>query len=411
MRRVVLATFVSIFAALVLSSCGPGQLVGPPSHMDAWLSYKYSQGCGPYPGTCKDPDGNPSITNTAETDRYYQAIGVEDSSGNKTNFETWLEGTGFSTTSAHAQTYYANKLDLQIGRNMHCWQSGQTVGCYVDNYGPQPVLGDGTPNPSWPNLSQAVDNLFNYTPPHFATVAMLYNPNGIGSNGDPVAFYVFDGSGNLANVATLDQEGPKTVPRMCMACHGGTYNTANHSVEAPAPNQLGASFLPFDVWSFYYSPTVPGVDRTSQQESFRQMNAMILATNPSPNIQALINGLYSNNVNVPNTTIPDNSYVPASWQTADGSGQKLYTGVFQQYCRMCHLAQDAPDFSSYTSFQNSAAAINGIVCNAGDMPHAEIPFGGANGPGFWWDLAALNDLNTVLQQKLGSGSGCPIKFK
>jgi hypothetical protein len=409
MHKPFFATF--ILAAFFLSGCGSGsgQLVGPPPHTDAWLSYKFSQSCGPYPGTCTDPDGNPSMTNTAEADRYYQAIGAEGSSGNRINFSDWLLANGFYTATV-TKASYANQLDLQLGRQMNCWQTGQTVACFVGNYGPPPLINTGAINPNFPNLSQAVAQISNPSTPAFATVAMVYSPNGIGSNGDPVAFYVFDDTGNLLDYATLDQEGIiKTVPRMCMACHGGTYDPVKHSVKAPATNQLGASFLPFDVWSFFFSPALT---LDAQQESFRQLNAFVLAANPSPNVQALINGLYSNNVNVAGTTIPDDTYVPAAWHSTDGSEDKTYKGVFRQYCRMCHLAQDSPDFSSYSSFQSqgNASLVNALVCNAADMPHAEIPFGGIKGLGFWWDTPSLTDLNTVLQQQLGSSSGCAIKF-
>jgi hypothetical protein len=415
MRRVVLSIFAFIFAALLLFGCGSGsgQLVGPPTHTDAWLSYKFSQGCGPYPGTCKDPDGNLSMTNTAEADRYYQAIGAESSGGSRMNITDWLGANGFNTASAAntaATASYANTLDLQLGRQMNCWQNGQSVACFVGNFGPAPLINTGAINPNYPNLSQAVADISNPSTPAFATVAMVFNPSGIGSNNDPVAFYVFDSLGNLLDYATLDQEGLiKTVPRMCMACHGGTYDPVKHSVEAPTTNQLGASFLPFDVWSFFFGPSL---SRDAQQESFRKLNALVLATNPSPNIQGLIHDLYNGNVTVAGTIIPDDSYVPASWHTSDGSGDKVYKGVFRQYCRMCHLAQDAPDFSSFSSFQSqgNATIVNALVCNAADMPHAQIPFGGIKGLGFWWNVPAITDMNTVLQQQLGSSSGCAITF-
>jgi hypothetical protein len=45
---------------------------------------------------------------------------------------------------------------------------------------------------------------------------MVFNPNGVGPNGDTVTFYVFGADGNLLNFAALDGEGKKSVPRMCM---------------------------------------------------------------------------------------------------------------------------------------------------------------------------------------------------
>jgi hypothetical protein len=424
MRRGVLATFACIFAALLLSGCGSQPPLGP-LHSDAWLSYKFGPGCGAYPGTCTDPNGLPSLTDTAETELYYQNIGGTDplNINIKKTFTQWQAEYGYWTNGAGTalnpnivSAYYGNKLDLQFGRFMQCWNAvitsrdavGPIIACYVTNYGQAPLLSDNqTVNPAWPNLTQAVDDAINHTNT-IATVAMVYSQGGVGINGDPVAFYVFDKTGALSDNAILDQEGSKTVPRICMACHGGTYNATTHSVQAPSGGQLGASFLPFDVWSLYYSPDIPGYSRDNQQESFRQLNNLVLQTNPSPAIQGLINDLYSKNVAVKGTTIPDDSYVPASWQTADGSGQIIYKGVYRQYCRMCHLAEPAPpDFSSFANLQNGndPALISTFVCLSyrQDMPHAQVPFGGVQGIGFWNDATAIYDLN-----KIAIPASCPV---
>src|SRR5262249_37124210 len=61
-----------------------------------------------------------------------------------------------------------------------------------------------------------------------------------------VRFYIYDGSGNRSDTAALDREGQKSVPQMCMACHGGEY-------VGPIHQAVGSSFLPFDVNSFKYS--------------------------------------------------------------------------------------------------------------------------------------------------------------
>lgn len=419
MRNAVFAALTCIYSAFLLTGCG--QLLQQPNATDSWLSYKYSQGgCPFYSNT--DPCG---LQNTTEADNYYKAIGAENSGGTALfNLEQWKVMYNYPAVApiAPPRALYGNQLDLQFGRDMNCWYFGplgQNVACYVTNYGPSPISSSTSCKyPCWPNLAVAVDAAIDQNTP-LATVAMVYEPTGIGANHDPVAFFVFDGNGNLSDTAALDTQGGKTVPRMCMACHGGTYNTATHSVEAPATGQLGTSFLPFDVWSFFYSQDIPGYSLDIQQEQFRQLNAIVLATNPSPAIQGLINDLYSNKVTVPGFTIPNDSYVPASWQTADGSAQKIYKGVFRQYCRMCHLAQDTPDFSSYTNFRNEGLPIYALVCTSHDMPQAEIPFshywytsdGTLNYAGFWGDITAITDLNSMLQQQVGTGSGCPIMYQ
>jgi len=386
-----------------------GFLVGctqAPAHTDAWLSIKYGLGCGDY-AHC-----SPMI-DFGEADQYNIAIGIGNTAPgggvNPMNFGQWKKQFGYPGNGV-AEAIYGNQLDLQFGRDMNCWQFGQGgVACYVTNYGPPPG------NPGWPDLVGGFNDAIHGNNP-FAIVAMAYDPNGIGVNNDKVTFSVFQTlafPGNLdasppARLAGLDEEGAgKSIPRMCMACHGGTYNTDTHSV-------TGASFLPFDVWSFYYNSAVTaGPYDLYLQEQFRKLNAMVLATNPNPPIVDLINGLYPTGVKEVLSQIRDDSYVPAGWMTPDNSGQKLYKGVFRRYCRMCHLASNVFPFNTYADFQSSAQTIANIVTcnesnnvkNSHDMPHAEVPFGGlagttnrfGAGQGFWMDSVAQTDLKSLLK--------------
>src|SRR5271170_7297324 len=65
-----------------------------------------------------------------------------------------------------------------------------------------------------------------------------------------VAFLVFaqpdDANGDTfvpQTTAILDSQGQKAVPGVCMACHGGSYTLATHTVS-------DARFLPFDTTPF-----------------------------------------------------------------------------------------------------------------------------------------------------------------
>src|SRR5204862_4439341 len=113
---------------------------------------------------------------------------------------------------------YYNAGDLGFGREMHCRQSADAnpdVACYVTNYGlpaGDPVLA----------LSQAIAH-----DPPVATVGMDYSaPPGGGAK--VVKFYVWNAAGNLQNQAALDSEGFKSVPQICLVCHGGTYSESTH---------------------------------------------------------------------------------------------------------------------------------------------------------------------------------------
>src|SRR5690349_16739779 len=87
----------------------------------------------------------------------------------------------------------------------------------------------------------------------FGTVAMVYDPNGLGPYypGEYVGFYAFgkaddDGDSPLIRSVALDGEGPKTVPGLCMNCHsGGDHGGLYHS----------NSFLPFDVQALSFDST------------------------------------------------------------------------------------------------------------------------------------------------------------
>jgi cytochrome c5 len=384
-------TLIACFSlSLLLAGCTTA-----PDHTDAWLSIKYQPGCGSADQNTQHPCTE--LVNTGEADSYYHAIGADTlvAPPNGTQFDAWLALNSFPSGGTSARALYANKGDLQIGRDMNCWQTGQKVACYVINYD-QPLL------LPWPNLERAVDEAINGTGP-FATVAMVYNPNGIGVNADRVVFYVFAGdTGQLLNSAALDGEGDKTVPRMCMACHGGTYHSDTHSA-------TGINFLPFDVQFFYYSQKRKDLGIDEQQEALRQLNALVLATQPTQGIVDFVNGIYKNRVNVQYATVPDDRYIPDDWVTSDPNSQKIYKGVFRKYCRMCHIASTAVPFAKFSDFQAAAGHISTFVCGKSpgpfsqDMPHAQVPFGGSAGQsnnsyGFWMDGTAQSDLKTFLSQ-------------
>ncbi len=196
----------------------------------------------------------------------------------------------------------------------------------------------------------------------------------------PVRFYVYAPRGTcngqvnndpspdgdaLACAAALDKEGPKSMPQMCMACHGGTYNL-------PAAHEVsGASFLPFDVFSFLYSQK-PGLGQNDQEEQFRLLNLLVKNTNPNPDntnqpIHKLIDAFYDNKVEIANTkaVVPK---PPPSWQAHTA----LYQNFFGRYCRTCHVAvNNALDYYDFEVFRTSTSASE--TCG-GVMPHAQVPY-------------------------------------
>jgi hypothetical protein len=364
-----------------------------PGHDDAWLSFKYGFHCG-------DPTHCPGLSDIDEAAKYYQGLGIADP--RTYVFDQWLSDNGFVDGAQVVRGVYANLGDLQIGRDMNCVTKGTKTACYVDNQGPPPALFDG-----WPDIKtalQEVDGTLHDLP--FATVAMVYDSAITGPN--QVSFYAFShdfndasqtfGKNVLIELAQLDGDNDKedvfkSLPRMCMACHGGTYDTNTHTA-------TGSSFLPFDVFFFRYSGK-DGFTFDDQAESFRKLNAIVAATKPTPAIQEFINGMYPEGVNNANSAAFD-GFTPPGW--ADDA--QLYHGVVRQYCRMCHIAQPQ-SFTKSSDFVGFAHQIQHEVCETHDMPHAQVPFG-VDGTkiGFWHDQVAQHDLGNFLSSQ-GIGSCLP----
>jgi hypothetical protein len=386
----------------------------PPAHTHTWLSYKYNRACT----DCGD------LFDATPTFNYYTAIGIDLNQNPPFGLDDWLNANGFNGAVQDVRAVFGNRGDLAFGRDMHCMQSPQTqnVACYVSNYGPAPRDGcDTPPDPygggctgSWVGLSYSASEPYTfgdgdatYTFPFlenlgaindainahntFGTVAMVWTPNPVvPASANNVKFYAFDGGGGLIERVGLDEEDTKTLPRMCMACHGGKYDTNTDTV-------TGASFLPFDLYSFKYSNDFQ-YDFYSQQEAFRQLNQMVLVTNPPAQaIKDFINGSYPNGVgNV--GTFQFDKYLPPGW-TPDPD---LYNIVVKPYCRTCHLAAGGnADFGSYQKFVAEAQGIQETVCDLHDMPHAEVPY-----VRFWLkDMPAQQKLRDFLKSQ--GQTGCP----
>jgi len=427
-----------IFAIVVLcaaiTGC-TGNIISPgpsvPGHTDAWLSYKYGFNCGSYsfpnladPSTLQASANCPGLSDGVEAGNYYSDIGAP------ADFPTWLRTYGFPPTGTNAEAFYGNFLDLRFGRDMNCSQTGQQIACYVTNYGPLAsdcTAASGGIQCPWPDLETGVDDAIGQATlgPHapFATVAMVWNgtpntPSSLPPNN--ITFYVYKADGSRLNFAALDDEGFKSVPRMCMACHGGSYSPHTGTASASV---TGTSFLPFDVHSFYYSKLhqdTKGVDQ--QQEAFRILNSLVKTTNggdqaisaQTPQQAAIvefINGQYCPDLvnggilNPCSTPVEKalspaiSGYFPVGWKNQ----QKAYSEAIKPYCRMCHMAQ-IPTFLS----SGDLSGVQNLVCSLKDMPHAEVPFGGGSNAAvnpfiqqsdltthFWLDGTAVSDLQAA----------------
>ena len=304
--------------------------------------------------------GMPPLGSDALTTAYYTTLGAIGGTARDT-FTHWKATNGFNDspavpTAGEANAMYYNNGDLQFGRDMHCRQDAAKVACYVSNYGTGPA---GPPDLAIHDAIHKVNVI--------ATVAMEYDGT---SNLDAVQFYAYKADNTLFKNPALDSEGAKFLPQLCLACHGGSFN-GSAKVE-------GASFLPFDVFSFEYDK-VEGFSLSNQQAQLRRLNAMIANTQPNhananDPIKALINGLYPCGVNTAGCNATDTPYTPPGFAAKPA----LYQNVPRRYCRTCHTAQ--PSYLDWTALQQMIdfkPLIQSKVCAAGSnhfMPHAEVPF-------------------------------------
>lgn len=296
------------------------------------------------------------VGNAAEAAAYYADI---DPQSLRTTLGAWWSVNGFGADGqGGTEAAYLNDNDLGFGRRMSCRQNGADVACYVTNF--------GGPDQNLGNADQAVGNL---AANRKAAVAMEYSAvEGLGGEPRRVKFYVFAPGASAATPrvdrADLDGNGDKFVPRLCMMCHGGAYNTAT-------PRDTRSSFREFDLASFKYSALL---DRAAQEGAFQQLNNIVAASVPWPAITELIGSW-----NAAGLPQPANAVVPG-W--TGNPQQNLYVQVVGTSCRTCHIAQDnqqsgvdAIDWSSYAMFQNYHDVIEYIVCGPSrQMPQAKITY-------------------------------------
>lgn len=279
-------------------------------------------------------------TTFPDSEKYYEKIAAP-----KT-FEEWLTFAGFPDPD-EVEARYFNAGDLGIGREMHCREEvgpEVRVACYVSNYG---FTNDGN-NDAAQALAAAIAG------DHpFATVAMVYTPNGT----QKVRFYTYNDQGALVSQASLDSEGTKNMPGLCIACHGGTHSNGVVT---------GATFLPFDLNSFVYANS-GNFTRANQEEEFRKLNEIVLLTQPGSSTESLVKGWYGGDVplHTPGTT-QNSNWVPPGY----AGEEVVYLKAIAPYCRTCHVASSVK-FDTFQQLQAQNAVLPD-VCSTHIMPNAEL---------------------------------------
>ena len=290
----------------------------------------------------------------------------------------WWTGHGFNADgTGGTRASYLNHNDLGFGRDMNCKKTGNDLACYVTNYG----LPDQNPDNADAAVAQDPAK-------RGATVAMEYKST------EPedrrVRFYVYAGgdpttAGKL-KFADLDGLGPKSVPHLCLVCHGGRY-------DEPSKNATYARFREFDLQSFKYSgnrswdyPPSPLSNNLNAGEltAFATLNQMVQDIQPTSSaIKELINNWYPGGFG-PGTK-PDANAVPPNWSTAAAE----YRNVHGKTCRTCHVARDEGVANAFITFNSSSnfQFTEYAVCNSPKfMPNAYITY-----KNFWNDQQRVID--------------------
>jgi hypothetical protein len=277
---------------------------------------------------------------------YYRTIGAVqscDSSGKPAggiNFDFWkkLNGMAPYNTAPETSALFVNKVDLNLTRDHHgISYSANEAAMYVCNY-------PGTADQNASTIDGAIDTaLSNHN--LVACVAMDYRVvPGVNANQPFTRFFTFGPSGNLLLSINLDGRGEKFMPGTCVACHGGNNYAGRYSDGvAPTVADIGAHFLPFDVHNFAFSDH-SGLTQADQVSEIRDLNALILATNPTHATKDLIG---CSPRSAPCTTggwypsqTDDNqndAYIEPNWTGKGAATQTMYSAVVKNSCRTCHV--------------------------------------------------------------------------
>ena len=351
--------------------------------------------------------------------KYYRAFGAVkdcDAQGNMISpitLDDWKRQHHFAPYGAgnvEVSATYINQRDLNLARRMRATQSGPNDVAFVVCNSP------GAQTRKQAEIDQVIDTAL-ADEKVVACVAMEYSPTPGRSGGAPFTkFLTFGPDGKLILSVNLDTRGEKFMPGACVACHGGeNYLGRFPELGNPTPD-LKAKFQPFDVGNYVFS-TRPAWTESAQSAALRQLNDLVLATNPTPATQALIAGWYAANPNV-----LDKAYVPPAWAgysdpvngVTQADSARFYREVVGTACRTCHTSMpnfdwdagsggvpNVPVLTFYSGSSHICGGGSDVMVNA-SMPNALISVDRLQDR-----LAADPTLAALMQKILGCTQAAP----
>jgi hypothetical protein len=371
--------------------------------------------------------------------QYYVTIGAVASCGvtsngtlrgafiSPTTFQAWKNEVGIDNpgTPTH-RARFINQVDLNLTREHHMVFYGRGTGsglggcraldngpnapmhicaaAYVCNHkGPFPTMRDPTGLfPPQDEIDELINDAQQNPQNTIACVAMEFSTRG--PRGQPPSpkpftkFLIFGPDGALWSTIDLDGRGPKGVPHVCTACHGGKFDydlTTFQATQRP-PGDLGAHFLPFDIANFAFSS-----HSTPDQQEKKIFNLNLDVYNierdrwtkdpttgsvidgfGSFSIQELIEGWYDGDM-TPSNIAPrlNRNYIAPSWKAdpinsdAYLKHSSAYLKAYSHSCRTCHVAMDQfPAEENPTVISNAKAQVCDQHSTSRPMPNAKVIF-------------------------------------
>jgi hypothetical protein len=342
------------------------------------------------------------LDSTEYSTAYYEAI---DPNNERTTLDAFKARNGFGTGGNEVTVVIGDKRDLGYGRKITGRKNSDgTIAFIVDNF-----MVNNYGGYTQSNGDAAILGEMKW---HIGTNAIEYSP-GPGGTVNFVKFYTFAPvTGQRVLAANLDGRGNKSLPTICINCHGGRGDALTplspvtnkklfpkvNYVASDARGDVGAKAHILEPNAFDFS-TISGFSRASLESKLKEINKMVLCTYPKPATEttgafdgcrraanadeyqgtaaAQIKNMYGGD-DLPNATAETtDTYVPGDWEAY---GQRnFYTATISNSCRVCHSVlgtgrQSDIDFQSFTKFDSYSDRIKAHIVDRGNMPLAKLVY-------------------------------------
>jgi len=401
-------------------------LLRDPSETSPDPQVRTGQQYAPTDGSCAASIELPASTISSRryAAAYYATV---DANNERDTLAKWKQFNGFGTpagTDGHVR--FRDTRDLGYGRNMFFRVNANgTFASFVDNFQVQTIPGRSY---TTLNLEALIANDRRY---HIGTNGIEYScldPANCDCNANPedcfVKFFTFgpangDGAQERALEQDLDGRGDKSVPGICVSCHGGnTLPLLADGVTFPNNGDTKSRLQLLELDTFEYG-TGSGFSRASQEADFKTLNTAIYCSYPGADAaicagvgitppvagagdwqatfaRELVEGCYGDGFSEARYGGSDGEcdFVPAGWQPDPDDGNppagadQLFLNVVGPHCVVCHARRGSDlgtelnaeldgkdiDFSTWDKFISHADQIERLVFDEGNMPLALLNY-------------------------------------